>query len=377
MIKKTALTITAVFLLFIAGPVLAQESLLSPSPTAEETPETGGQNNIDSEEVLIQIQETTNESESKENTITPSPKPTPTEFLPNSNLITISPPVRELELPRGSANSYQMSLTNRSQKTVTLVLRASPFVASGDTGGVDVTDDPLPDSQNWVVINPSVVTLEAGEQIDVTYTILIPQNAEPGGFYFAVTALLSGDANVAGQLNQITTGSAVDLNVAALNLITIEGPVDYSAQISEFSTPKILFEYGPVPFVTRILNLSNVHIKPILEIEIGNTWGLENNSLVHLERQNILPQSQRKFEAEFGGKWHFGRYSATLNALYGDGQTLSYTIFFWIMPWKIILAVLLALAIIILLILSIKRQLDEKKILEEELKKIQTPEQEK
>jgi len=46
------------------------------------------------------------------------------------------------------------------------------------------------------------------------------------------------------------------------------------------------------------------------------------------------------------------------------------------MPWKIILAVLLALAIIILLVFSIKRQLDEKKILEEELKKIQTPSQE-
>jgi len=364
--KKTALTIIAVFLLLATGPVLAQEAVASPT---EKDSIIQDQNNANQEEeVTIQIQETTEE------VITPST--TPAKITPDSNLITISPPVRELELPRGSANSYQMSLTNRSQSAVTLVLRASPFIASGDTGGVDVADDPLPDSQNWVIINPSVVTLEAGEQIDVTYTILIPQNAEPGGFYFAVTALLSGNAAITGQADQITTGSAVDLNVAALNLITIEGPVDYSAQISEFSTPKALFEYGPVPFMARILNLSNVHIKPILEVEINNTWGLESTSLIHLEQQNILPQAQRKYEAEFGGKWHFGRYSATLNALYGDGKTLSYTIFFWIIPWKIILAVLLALAIIILLFLSIKRQLDEKKILEEELKKIQTPRQE-
>jgi len=366
MFKKTAPVITLIFLL-IGWPVLAQETV---APPVEENSIIQNQNSANQEEeVTIQIQETVEE-------ITPSPPPTPAKITPNSNLITISPPVRELELPRGSANSYQMSLTNRSQRSVTLILRASPFIASGDTGGVDVADDPLPDSQNWVIINPSVVNLEAGEQIDVTYTIIIPQNAEPGGFYFAVTALLSGEADITGQPGQTATGSAVDLNVAALNLITIEGPVDYSAQISEFSTSRVLFEYGPVPFMTRILNLSNVHIKPILEIEVNNTWGLESASLIHLERQNILPQSQRRYEAEFGGKWHFGRYSATLNALYGDGKNLSYTIFFWIMPWKIILAVLLALAIIILLVLSIKRQLDEKKILEEELKKIQAPRQE-
>lgn len=354
MFKKIA-PITILIGFLVLSPVFAQE-------TAPE------------EEAVIQIQEQT-----VEEVITPSPEPQPTptpKKQADKSLITISPPVRELELPRGSANSYQMSLTNQSDRTITLVLRASPFVASGDVGGVDVADDPLPASQNWVVINPSIVTLNPGEQTDITYTVVIPLDAEPGGFYFAITALLSSDATVSGRPDQITTGSAINLNVASLNLVAIEGPITYDAQISEFSTPKVLFEYGPVPLIARILNSSTVHIKPILEIEVNNTWGLESASLIHLERQNILPQAQRKYEAEFGGKWHFGRYSATLNTLYGDGQTLSYTIFFWIMPWKIILAVFLALAIIILLILSIKRQLDEKKILEEELRKIKTPEQE-
>jgi hypothetical protein len=355
MLKKTAL-ITILISLLSLSPAISQGE---PAPTKE---------------AIAQTQEQTTER-----TITPSPQlqPTPTPEEPASkSLITVSPPVRELELPQGSANSYRMSLTNQSDRTVTLVLRASPFTAAGDTGGVDVADDPLPNSQNWVVINPSLIILEPNEQTDVTYTIVIPLNAEPGGFYFAITALLSSDATVGGRPDQVTTGSAVNLNVASLNLVTIEGPITYKAQITKFSTPKILFEYGPVPFTARILNSSTVHIKPILEVEVNNAWGLESPSLVHIEQQNILPQAQRKYEAEFGGKWHFGRYSATLNALYGDGKNLSYTIFFWIMPWKIILAVLLAIAIITLLILSIKRQLDEKKILEEELKRFKTPEKE-
>jgi len=297
--------------------------------------------------------------------------PTPTPAGPSVSFLTISPPVRELELPRGSSNSYQMSILNQGDSSVSLVLRASPFIAVGDVGGVSVADEGLPSSQDWVIINPSILTLKSGERREITYTITVPKNAEPGGFYFAVTALLAGKSGVSGQPADIASGAAINLNVASLNLITIEGPVTYNAQVTEFSTPKAIFEYGPVPFTARIRNLSTVHIKPLLEIDIRNTIGLLGDSeTVHIKQQNILPQAQRKFEGEFGGKWHFGRYTATLSGLYGDGQNLSYTLFFWILPWKIILAVVLAIAIIVLLILSIKRQLDEKKVLEEELKQL-------
>jgi len=307
-------------------------------------------------------------------TISPSPVlelppvPTPTPVSPNANFLTISPPVRELELSPGSTNSYQLSLTNQGEQKVRLILRASPFTAAGETGGVDVADEELPDSQNWVIINPAVLDLEPGERAEVVYTISLPQKAQPGGFYFALTALLAGENISADALGRPAGGAAVNLNVASLHLVRIAGPVNFAAQVSEFSTPKTIYEYGPVPFSARILNQSNVHIKPVLEIEVKNTLGLADGELIHLPQQNILPQAGRKYEAEFGGKWHFGRYAATLNGLYGDGQTLTYTIFFWILPWKIMLAVALALAIIILLVISIKRQLDEKKLLEAEVR---------
>ena len=96
-----------------------------------------------------------------------SPVPTPTPVSPNANFLTISPPVRELELSPGSTNSYQLSLTNQGEQKVRLILRASPFSAAGETGGVDVADEELPDSQNWVIINPAVLDLEPGERAEV------------------------------------------------------------------------------------------------------------------------------------------------------------------------------------------------------------------
>jgi len=93
-----------------------------------------------------------------------SPIPTPAPSGPSVSFLTISPPVRELELPRGSSNSYQMSILNQGDSSVSLILRASPFIAAGDAGGVSVDDEGLPSSQDWVIINPNILTLESGER---------------------------------------------------------------------------------------------------------------------------------------------------------------------------------------------------------------------
>ncbi len=338
--KRTALLSLSLLFLALAGPAVAQTPVEN-SPTTPPTSPTSQ--------------------------ATPQPTPTPP---PTENFLTVSPPIRELELPRDSANTYQMSITNRSDRTLDLILRASPFVASGETGGVNVADEPLADSQNWIILNPARIRLAPKEKKDISYTITIPPSAEPGGFYFAVTALLSGQTSVSASPEEVATGTSINLNVSSLNLVRIAGPVDFDARIVEFSTDKKFYEYGPVDFTTRILNQSTVHIKPALEVQIRNTLGLEEEQNVKLRLQNILPQATRRYEAQMGGKWHIGRYAANLTGTYGNGRQLNYTIYFWIMPWKIIIAILLALAIIILLITSIKRQLSEKKVLEEELNKM-------
>ena len=67
---------------------------------------------------------------------------------------------------------------------------------------------------------------------------------------------------------------------------------------------------------------------------------------------NILPQSEREFKqpldkAVIGNKRLFGRYKATLNATYGsDKKTVTDTITFWVIPYKLVLAAVLGLVAI-------------------------------
>jgi len=64
---------------------------------------------------------------------------------------------------------------------------------------------------------------------------------------------------------------------------------------------------------------------------------------------NVLPQSTRTFKqaldkAVIGNKRLFGRYKATLKTTYGsDKKVITSTVVFWIIPYRLVAAVILAL----------------------------------
>ena len=70
---------------------------------------------------------------------------------------------------------------------------------------------------------------------------------------------------------------------------------------------------------------------------------------INLPPRNVLPSSVRKFKqpldsAVIGNTKLFGKYTATLNVSYGTTkQTVSKTITFWVVPYKLIIGAILGL----------------------------------
>jgi hypothetical protein len=67
-----------------------------------------------------------------------------------------------------------------------------------------------------------------------------------------------------------------------------------------------------------------------------------------LDNLNIFPGTSRIYENEWPQKWLFGRFKAQLDGYYGQ-QNLPLTAmaYFWVIPYRLIIAFVLALAIII------------------------------
>ncbi|MFA5828543.1 MAG: hypothetical protein WC841_04285 [Candidatus Shapirobacteria bacterium] len=283
------------------------------------------------------------------------------------------PPRLEISLNPGEVVTREIKVRNESSTERVITTITSDFIVNTDDGTpVRVATDETQNrwaASNWVQVSPSQIKLKPGETKSLMLSVLAPDDAIPGGHYAMVLHSPQNEAVLD------ATGSSIETNVGTLVYITIAGDIKQDAQITDFSAP-IFLEYGPVDFTTTIKNLSDIHINPIGHIAISNIFG-KNVINLPLNNTNIFPYTSRTFENTFSKKWLFGRYKANLQAGYGTaGGLLAATIFFWVIPWKIIVLVVATLALLLILIKLIgqtnppKKDAQKVEKLEEELSEL-------
>ena len=262
--------------------------------------------------------------------------------------VSAIPPRLEITVNPGEVKTAQLKVRNESSTLKTLTTTVSDFIVTDDTG-TPIQLENIDESENrwaagsWIQISPTVSQIKAGETKNLTITVLAPANATPGGHYAMV--LHTPEANAVLD----SSGAAIQTNVGTLVYITIPGDITENAQVKEFTAPKFS-EFGPINFDTVIANFSDIHIAPIGSITIKN-WFNRPTSSLPLEKINIFPYTSRTFQNTLNRKWLFGRYQAQFNAGYGTtGQALRATIFFWVIPWRLIILALTTTTIIIILV---------------------------
>jgi hypothetical protein len=139
-------------------------------------------------------------------------------------------------------------------------------------------------------------------------------------------------------------------------LLTVSGPLNENLTIQQFATShkgrigKVL-DGIPIDFIVKLKNNGNVHEQPVGEIVITDMFGKKVANLnVNSPPRNVLPRSTRKFQSPLdstviGNKKLFGRYHATLTVSYGTKQKVKSELTFWVIPWKLIVAVIAILII--------------------------------
>ena len=258
--------------------------------------------------------------------------------------ITISPLTFELSVNPGNIITNTIKVSNSSDSAVSVKMEAEDFVAIGEEGKVVTTseEDKTYSLREWITIIPSEFTLEKDSDRMIDFIIEVPQNAEPGGKYGSVLA------SVTGSLQEGVTGTAITTKTGSLVLLMVAGELKENLNIKEFSVPSFQ-EYGPVPFEIRFENTGTVHVKPKGYIVITNLFG-KNVKELEFPQENVMPEAVRKIEVKWDTKWLFGKYTATIFGVYGvTNQNIDpYVVTFWVLPWKIILAVVLVLTVILL-----------------------------
>lgn len=284
---------------------------------------------------------------------------TPTTNENVGQALEIAPPVLNIKANPGETVRTTISLRDVSTSPLVVRNQINDFVANGEDGSPKLLLDEEGSGESspyslkdWIQPLPQF-TLQPREVNQLPVTIRVPANAAPGGYYAVVRFTASPPG-----IDQ--SGVSLSASLGTLILLRVNGDAKEEMKIEQFAatkngSEKSLFESPPITFLTRVKNNGSSHEQPTGQASIKDMFGnAVANVNVNLSRSNVLPGSIRAFSqpldsSVIGDRFLFGRYTADLKLNYGtQGQTMTASTSFWVIPYRMVGFALLLIAIVII-----------------------------
>jgi hypothetical protein len=208
---------------------------------------------------------------------------------------------------------------------------------------------------NWIELSRGVVELGPGESKELPFVIRTHLDAAPGT-YHAIISLGEGSSRSQAEEAPPLVEVAVNVEVMA--------DIKEVMQLNKFFTDNVFFSGDDVLFNYQLENIGNQELQPRGEIRIYNRRGEEVAAVdVNTEGKKFSPEQTAQLASVWSAATGFGRFKAFLNVDYGNSQTGSVqdTVYFWVIPWKQLLALFIASAIaVVALALYFHRWFEER-----------------
>lgn len=295
--------------------------------------------------------------------------------------LSVAPARQEIFVDPGESTAITVKFFNYSDAPVSGPLKVADFIVEDKDGSPTFLEEgsavtgltkisPRFSAASWVALPYDRISIAPKNKVNIQAKINVPTNATPGGKYLAIYFEPGGQVSKAtGSLKE--AASPVSVRIAGLVYLRVSGPIKEDAYVVKLSMPKFS-EYGPVDIATEILNRGDYHIRPRGVISVTNLFGKQIDT-AELKEQNIFPDVSRVYENKVGQKWMFGKYKAELTAAYGEsGKALTAIAFFWVVPWKLTIVVVLTILILIILFNNFFRKYKKhEEELEEKIEKLE------
>jgi hypothetical protein len=291
--------------------------------------------------------------------------------------LTISPSPVELTASPGTDVATTIRIRNNNLQPEQLKVTLLKFGPSGSSGEAQIASfGPGDVYKNWVSFSQTQFTVDPSDWQDIQMKIDLPRSAS-SDYYYAVVFSRAGATETSPGKNSLSGA------VASLVLLTADTPgLKHSMQLAAVSTTKQLYEYLPVSFQIKVRNTGQAYGAPVGNIFIMHGKKQVATLQVNQDAGSVLVNSARTFTSnwsdgyplvvskqldgatltnQYGNpkttlKWgaldpskiRFGHYTAKVALAYSDGDTevpLEGSISFWVIPWKLLLALLLIVSI--------------------------------
>lgn len=278
----------------------------------------------------------------------------------------VSPVKIQETINKGAKRTFSIYVTNLTDKTTINTTKIVNFTADKDESqnallveAENLSKFNIANDFNKIIEPVPDFTLGPNQQKIIPVTLNIPDNANAGGYYGAITFTQK----------DVATGKnvTVQASVGTLFVITVPGKLTDALSLVEFTAAQNgsngrFFTNGKnLSVVTRLQNTGNIHEQPFGKIQVTDSKGkvvqeIEFNNTD--PRGNVLPNSTRKFTNDLKDQKYFGKYNVTANIGYGPGggNIIIAKNTFWVIPLWMVIAAGVVLAILAVLIFIIIRK---------------------
>lgn len=260
--------------------------------------------------------------------------------------LTITPVVIDGKAKAREILKQTISITNTSQRKLNLypaVNNVTPQEGQEVFESSHSADDQKDSLANWIEISRGVIDIKPGETKEIPFVIRVSLNALPGT-YHADISFYEGPTLADAQAGRPLAVTTVNTEVQA--------DIKESMQLNKFITDSFFFSGDDVLFNYQLENIGNQELKPKGEIRIYDRKGREVASIpVNAEGKSFTPDQAAQLASAWSAAKGFGKFKAFLNIDYGNNQngSLQDTVFFWIIPWQQLAAILVMSVIAIII----------------------------
>ncbi len=289
---------------------------------------------------------------------------------PSSKSIGYAPVSQELHISPGETYSDKITVWHQSESDMkySIVIRGFKQIEDHPGTAVLLSEEEEMKSEtsaaSWFRAETEEVVIPPQHNFEMNYLIEVPEEAAPGEYYaqiffyttqeeFTDTDSVMAYSNIAGGPTfLIRTGQEMDEEISLL----------------EFKSTNKFYENPQITLNTSVHNTGNVHLKPNGVIVLKNMFGQELDSIeFNPGRRALIRDSFATYVTEWEsnylltdeGKLAVGPITAELTLYYKSESPGYHPITaeteFWILQWKLGLAILGAIIVLIWTIKAVKK----------------------
>ena len=254
--------------------------------------------------------------------------------------ITLTPTTTSPIIKPGAVYNGSFQVVNQGKSGYKFLVYSTPYSVSGENYTPDFTVLPTaPNISGWLNFSSPGGYIKPGQTLTIHYTISVPENTQPGGYYAAAFAET--------QYPKIPNTITLNERVGELFYIEVAGPVVKKGEVLSWQSS--LLQKPPLTSTLRLQDSGSIHYPATIHYYVKDILGHNKYSLYTVKE--LLPQTIRKIPIPWTSTPSIGLFkvSGTVSFLGQNKQLPSK----WVLVMSPLVRIITIVFIILLIVLVI------------------------